>query len=788
MPPVHQHSATAPDPATRPPAAAPRLRLLPGLHQPPARRLAAALPILAIASLAYGVIQGTADIAAPYIVFTGAVAIASAYGGWTTGGATALASALVLFVWPLQRSLDTRTGSDLALFLLVALPVVFFAGLLHRYARRLLAENAERRRTEERLARDWQATFDAARDAVWIVDRDLRIQRSNRAAEVLFASTATEMRGRYCWEIAFGSAQPRADCPLSRAARSLQHETAEIQLGERRFEVAVAPILDSSGAFSGAVQTVADITARRLTEEERALLGDTIGGSLNEIYIFDAATLRFRYANAGALRNLGYTLEQMRTLTPPDITPEYDTASFAALLHPLRSGEKASLRIETANRRADGSVYPVEAYLQLLTHEGKPVVLSFINNISERRRLEEQLRATQADLERLVRERTAALAASNALLDETGRIARVGGWEHDLRADAVGWTLAVRQIHEVDTDYRPTAASLTAFYEPEARPGIAAALDRLRSEGTGFDLELPFVTAKGVALWVRTTGQAYRDGGTIVRTGGVVQDITARRRAEDGLRQQRDQLEQLLAERTAANARLRELDRLKSEFLSTMSHELRTPLNSIVGFTGILVKGLAGPLNPEQQKQLGLVQSSARHLLSLINDLLDLSRIESGRLELVHEPFDFADVVTDVANLLHPVAEQKGIALRHECAPHSIPVVGDRRRSFQILLNLANNAVKFTERGTVDIVVRLDEARVVAAVRDTGIGIRPDQLPNLFEAFRQLDASARRHYEGTGLGLHLSKKLLAILGGTIVVESVQGVGSTFTFTLPVNAP
>jgi signal transduction histidine kinase len=134
------------------------------------------------------------------------------------------------------------------------------------------------------------------------------------------------------------------------------------------------------------------------------------------------------------------------------------------------------------------------------------------------------------------------------------------------------------------------------------------------------------------------------------------------------------------------------------------------------------------------------------------------------------------------------MAEQKGIALRHECSPASLPIVGDRRRTLQILLNLATNAVKFTERGAVDIVAHIADARLVVAVRDTGIGIRPDQLPNLFEAFRQLDASARRHYEGTGLGLHLSKKLLEMLGGTISVESASGAGSTFTFVLPLTPP
>ncbi len=764
---------------------------LQGHEKPLWWRLVAGGAFTAGAALLHLTFLGTENAFSPYSTFTSAVILGSIYGGWCTGSTAAVLAVPLALLWLRPGPLAPQDRFGLVFFLLDVPLIIALAGLLHRSQRRLATETAGRRDTEAQLARatrDWQSTFDAARDATWIVDRDLRIVRSNRAAEVLFATAGSEMRGRFCWEIAFRSATPPADCPLTRSASTLRRETTEVRLDTRWFEVSVDPILDESGRFAGAVQTVADITARRLAEEERALLGNTIGGSLNEIYIFDSSTLQFRYVNDGALRNLGYTPEQIHRLTPLDLVSGFDAASFAALLEPMRRGEKPTIVIETLNRRADGSTYPVEAHIQLLVHDGRPVFLAIVSDITTRRQLENQLRAAHADLERQVCERTAALTASNALLDETGRIARVGGWEHDLRTGAVGWTLAVRQIHEVPPDYIPTVESLTTFYEPEVLPEIAAALSRLRTDGTGFDLELPFVTATHIPLWVRTTGQAYREAGTIVKIGGVIQDITARRRAEDGLRHQRGQLEQLLAERTAANTRLRELDRLKSEFLSTMSHELRTPLNSIIGFTGILIKGLAGPLNPEQLKQLGLVQSSARHLLSLINDLLDLSRIESGRLELQRDAFDFADIVSEIVNLLQPMAEQKGIALRHECSPASLPIVGDRRRTLQILLNLATNAVKFTERGAVDIVAHIADARLVVAVRDTGIGIRPDQLPNLFEAFRQLDASARRHYEGTGLGLHLSKKLLEMLGGTISVESASGAGSTFTFVLPLTPP
>jgi signal transduction histidine kinase len=244
-----------------------------------------------------------------------------------------------------------------------------------------------------------------------------------------------------------------------------------------------------------------------------------------------------------------------------------------------------------------------------------------------------------------------------------------------------------------------------------------------------------------------------------------------------------------VAERTRelreANDRLLELDRMKSQFLATMSHELRTPLNSILGFTSLMRDGLAGPLTPEQQRQLGFVHSSGEHLLALINDLLDLSRIESGRMDVTLAPFDFAAVAAEVGQNLKPLVEQKGLKLEIH-VPHTLPMVGDRRKCFQVLLNLTTNAVKFTERGEVRIEASAQSGRLAASVSDTGIGIRPEQLRLLFEAFRQLDGSPRKLYEGTGLGLHLSRKLLDLMDGDIRVESAFRAGSRFSFSVPLD--
>lgn len=321
------------------------------------------------------------------------------------------------------------------------------------------------------------------------------------------------------------------------------------------------------------------------------------------------------------------------------------------------------------------------------------------------------------------------------------------------------------------------------------REAISAHIaDRLRGVAASPRKEIRILTKSGDTLWIQVTPASIPYGGraAILLTGF---DVTELKQASDRIQRLNLDLEHRVVERTAqlqaANDKLKELDRLKSEFLATMSHELRTPLNSIIGFTGVLLMGLPGPLTAEQRKQLGMVGSSARLLLSLINDLLDLSRIESGQMELHRESFSVDDLVGQVFDSLTPQVAAKALDLRMVGDAGGVVLFSDRKRCFQILLNLVNNAVKFTEAGSVEVQCRQLDGKVLISVVDTGIGIKPENMQMLFEAFRQIDGSARRHYEGTGLGLYLCRKLLDLLGGEIWAESQFGTGSTFSFTLPL---
>jgi signal transduction histidine kinase len=265
-------------------------------------------------------------------------------------------------------------------------------------------------------------------------------------------------------------------------------------------------------------------------------------------------------------------------------------------------------------------------------------------------------------------------------------------------------------------------------------------------------------------------------------------DIARRTEAENALKIANGKL-------ALATERAQHADNSKSAFLATMSHELRTPLNSIIGFSGVLLQELAGPLNAEQKKQLGMVRDSSRHLLALVNDVLDISKVEAGQLRIQHQTFNIREAIDRSVALVTPLANKKNLTINVHIETELGQIITDRRRVEQVLINLLTNAIKFTEHGSVTL--RADtldaylapgtnaaQPAIRVKVIDTGIGIDDSDLPDLFQPFRQIEDGLARQHEGTGLGLAISDRLLHLMGGQINVASKKNEGSTFTIVIP----
>ncbi|MDP3670890.1 MAG: response regulator [Telluria sp.] len=282
-------------------------------------------------------------------------------------------------------------------------------------------------------------------------------------------------------------------------------------------------------------------------------------------------------------------------------------------------------------------------------------------------------------------------------------------------------------------------------------------------------------------LLISTYEQAVQVNGELQARERQVIELNMR------LTQHAAELETSNREIALKNLELAEASRMKSAFIANMSHELRTPLNAIIGFTGALLMKLPGPLTVDQDKQLNTIRSSARHLLSLINDILDVAKIEAGKVTLATEAVQCQDLVRETCDTLHSLAEQKGLALSVQLPKDAIVIDTDRRALTQIIINLVNNAIKFTERGSVRVtlVQRAEAGKLLTEFQiiDSGAGIKPGDQPKLFQPFSQLDSTSTRHIEGAGLGLYLCQNLASLIGGSLTFTSNFGVGSTFTLTL-----
>jgi len=493
---------------------------------------------------------------------------------------------------------------------------------------------------------------------------------------------------------------------------------------------------------------------------------------------------------------VGYSRDELMKLTFQEITHPEDLEADLAYVKQILAGEIHTYSMEKRYVRKDGSIVWINLTRSLVRKpSGEPkYFVAFIEDITERKQMEEALQLKQY------------------MLSEAQRISHSGSWDIDLKTGRISWSDEMYRIYGVSPDtFEHTMDAFLKLIHPDDRAAMLKWIEVTFSGEKEKELDFRTVLSDGTVRFIRGAGEPFfDDSGKPIRAIGTAQDITERRKTEEELKKYRIHLEDLVADRTqeleksrtalqyliedmkeakkeleAVNVKLKELDRLKSIFLASMSHELRTPLNSIIGFTGIILMGMTGDISEEQRKQLTLVKNNAHHLLSLINDVLDISKIEAGKVELSIEEFSLNEVMNTIAASFSPQVRDKGIELLTDMAS-GIHLVSDKRRVHQILMNLISNAVKFTDQGSIRISARVSkEDQVEIRVSDTGVGIKPEAMQVLFQPFQQVDMSLTKKYEGTGLGLYLCKKLSGLLGGTISVQSRLGKGSEFTALLPV---
>jgi PAS domain S-box-containing protein len=511
-------------------------------------------------------------------------------------------------------------------------------------------------------------------------------------------------------------------------------------------------------------------TADRLRESEgrfRTLFEQAAVG----VAEIDPVSGRFLHVNKRYCDIVGFSLDEMLKTDFQSITHPDDLEADLSNMKSLIAGEINEFSMEKRYIRKDGGIVWVSltVYPTWLWGESPSRHIAIVEDITERKTAENALRSSEEKFFKAFHATPDAIVlsrVSDGLLLEVNEVfCRLTGYPRD---EAIG----------------RTTVELNLWADLHDRERYFA---KVREHGKIREMEASFRTQSG----------EIRDG--LVSSEGIVlgnepcfltiiRDVTERKKTDAELRKYRLHLEDIVNERTeklkAANEKLKELDRLKSMFIASMSHELRTPLNSIIGFTGMTLQGLSGELNDEQKDNLSRAYQAAKHLLSLITDVIDISKIEAGRIESYPEAVSLDEVIDEAIGTVRPQLNEKRLGLVLE-VPAGVRLNTDRKRLLQCLLNFLSNAVKYTESGTITVAARETEGQVTVSVSDTGIGIAEEDQPKVFEAFERLESHLRVKAGGTGLGLYLTQKLARdILRGDVMFQSKEGQGSTFTLRVP----
>jgi two-component system, sensor histidine kinase and response regulator len=637
----------------------------------------------------------------------------------------------------------------------------------------------ERKKTEEAL-RDsehrWRRLTEALPQLVWTATPDGKLSYGGVQTEKFIGRPVSELLGWAWLEMLHPDDRERTQQAWQAAVEGqseyeIEHRFRRFDGAYRWFKTRGVAMRDNEGNICKWLGTCTDITTDK--ENEEALRASEqrfrtfVDHAADAFFLHEAGTVRVLDVNRRACESLGYTRDELLGMTPADFDPDYSPARRERVHRELDAGKAAVF--ESRHRRKDGTIFPVEVKAQEFREGGQRFLVSLARDITDRKRAEEALRESEERFRGTFQNAAVGIAHS----DLDGRYLRV----NEKLCDILGYTrdeLLSRKFQDLT-------------FPDDLNVDLEQIALLLRGELPSYSRDKRYVRKDGSIAWVAVSVSLQRDAtGRPLYTIAVLRDIAHRKLLETELRQARD-----LAE--AAN-------HAKDEFLANVSHEIRTPMNAIFGMTEL---ALDSELTDDQRQCLKTVKSAADNLLGIINDILDFAKIEAGKLELAPADFSLRSAIGDTMRALAVRAHVKGLELIYHVQPE-VPdaLVGDAGRLRQVLLNLVSNALKFTERGEVVVRVQcemgplgpinpagplcpvsdLPAVRLRFEVHDTGIGIPKNKQMSIFRAFEQEDTSTTRKYGGTGLGLTIASRLVALMGGEIKVDSAPGRGSNFTFT------
>jgi PAS domain S-box-containing protein len=675
-----------------------------------------------------------------------------------------------------------------------------------------IRNTTERKRAEEKLRLEEQrfrALADQSSDIIVLVNKEGKIIYENPAIESILGLKVEERIGASVFEHlhpddlqiaadAFKKLSMDADAPVQRSELRLRHKDGSWHTFE-----AVGSNLVKDNVVEAVIINLRDITERKMAEEslrESEAKYRFLTEKMNDVVWTLDMDLKTTYVSPSVTNMLGYTPEErMKQPVTEQLTPESLNAVTQALSVELgRDGKDGvdpdrQLTVLMECYHKNGSIIWMEALVSAIRDEnGKIIGIHGVSrDVTERKRAEEALRNSEEKLQTMFKSMNDGVLVCDSninIVDVNEATLRILGLE--TKDGLIG-----RNVLDVVKfkDQETVAANLLRMLK-ERISQVQGEYCALLPDGKEMEVDV-------------ITSAMYNDAGRQVGFINVIRDITERKQAEKALLLYKEHLEELVKERTSeldkAKIAAEAANKAKSDFLANMSHEIRTPLSTIIGFSELLYDETKGPLNNDQKKYMGYVTSAGEHLLSLINDVLDLSKVEAGKMELMTTSFSVSDVLKNSLSFIAEKALKHNIKLLSDISSDVGMIEADERKVKQILYNLLSNAVKFTpDGGTItlgavivspdstalpaDIRKGLTDTRyVLVSVKDTGIGIAKKDQAKLFTEFYQIEEPYAKKYEGTGLGLALSKRLVALHGGKIWFESKgKDKGSTFYFILP----